>query len=36
MSISDRAERAAPRDYELDTSFIERPHHTDPRRHGGP
>src|ERR687897_437156 len=32
MSISDRAERAAPRDYELDTSFIQRPHHTDPRR----
>jgi Xaa-Pro aminopeptidase len=32
MSISDRAERAAPRDYELDTSFIQQPHHTDPRR----
>ena len=32
MSISDRAERAAPLDYELDTSFIQRPHHTDPRR----
>ncbi|HEX2124958.1 MAG TPA: aminopeptidase P family N-terminal domain-containing protein, partial [Thermoleophilaceae bacterium] len=32
MSVSDRAERPAPRDYELDTSFIERPHHTDPRR----
>src|ERR671919_3047230 len=29
MEITDRA---APRDYELDTSFIERPHHTDPRR----
>jgi hypothetical protein len=32
MSISDRAQRSAPRDYELDTSFIQRPHHTDPRR----
>ena len=32
MSITDRAERQAPRDHELDTSFIGRPHHTDPRR----
>ena len=32
MSISDRAERQAPRDYDLDTSFIRGPHHIDPRR----